>query len=363
MFSTGQPFSTAGSRRQKGTRTWTAAIATALCMASAGAGAGVTSSTTLAGGDRWDAAPRELTGPNGFGERSLAGGLRYNMQGGSYESFRNIFTWNVTPTVSQFQTAVEQAFRAWEAVDPVSGFGTSIRFVWDSTTAVKGVSTGHGLFSREGAEIDLFGATTAFGWNTGNSARQGETSVGVFSTFDMPNVKVTLTSGTANYAGTRAISGADIIMNSNPQAVWTLDRFRRVLTHEIGHALGLGDVDVGTVRFIDDNYNPANAAGTLNNNWAALVNPLNPAASPLSVYTNPSVGAAGVDLLMEHFNVGIAPGNPESSLIPLSNDEFSMRQFLYPELAPVPEPKTYALLFAGLATLVAGARLQRSRKA
>lgn len=363
MFSTGQRPIAAGFRRKTSTRTWTAAIATALCMASAGAGAGVTSSTTLAGGDRWDAAPRQLTGPNGFGERSLAGGLRYNMQGGSYESFRNIFTWNVTPTVSQFQTAVEQAFRAWEAVDPASGFGTSIRFVWDPATAVKGVSTGHGLFSREGAEIDLFGSTVAFGWNAGNAARQGETSVGVFSTFEMPNVKVTLTSGTTNYAGTSAISGADIIMNSNPQAVWTLDLFRRVLTHEIGHTLGLRDVDVGTVRFIDDNYSAADPSGTLNNNWAAQVNPLNPAASLLNVYTNPNVGAAGVNLLMEHNNLGISPGNPVTSLVPLSNDEFSMRQFLYPELAPVPEPKTYALLFAGLATLVAGARLQRSRKA
>ncbi|MCC7487422.1 MAG: hypothetical protein IT529_20810 [Burkholderiales bacterium] len=363
MFSTGQTSFAAGSRHRAKALTSTGVITAALCVVSAGAGAGVTSSTTLAGGDRWDAAPRELTGSNGFGERSLAGGLRYNMQGGSYESFRNLFTWNVTPTVSQFQTTVEQAFRAWESVDPASGFGTSIRFVWDPATQVKGISTGHGSFSREGAEIDLFGATTAFSWNAGSSGRQGETSVGVFSTFDMPNVRVTLTSGTTNYAGTRAISGADIILNSNPQAIWSLDLFRRVLTHEIGHALGLYDTDVGTVRFIDDNYSAANPAGTLNNSWAAQVNPLDPAASPLSVYTNPSVGTAGVNLLMEHFNLGISTGNPVTSLVPLTNDEFGVRQFLYPELAPVPEPRTYALVLAGLAAVLGSARLRKSAKA
>jgi hypothetical protein len=65
-----------------------------------------------------------------------------------------------------------------------------------------------------------------------------------------------LTSGTTNYPGF-AISGADITFNINPQAQYTLTSFRTILTHEIGHALGLADVDVtsgpaGT--FIDDNY-------------------------------------------------------------------------------------------------------------
>jgi hypothetical protein len=339
-----------------------AALATTLGLGSATAMAGVTSTGALTGGARWDAAYREKIGQNGFGERSLVGGLRYNMQGGSYEAFRNLFTWNTVPTVSAFQSTVEQAFRAWEAVDPVSGYGTSLRFVWDPATAVKGASTGHHF--REGAEIDLFGATSTFNWNVGNGTTQAESSVATFTTFDMSNLRVKLTSGTTNYAGSLAIAGADIVMNSNSQAVWTLDIFRRLLTHEIGNAIGLVDVDVGTVQFIDDNYNPANAAATLTNNWAHLVNPLNPANSAgLTIVTNPNVGAPGVDILMEHFNLGIGPTNPVTKLVPLSNDDFSMRQFLYPELVPVPvpEPHEYMLFAAGIGLVLSRVRARRAK--
>ena len=84
--------------------------------------------------------------------------------------------------------------------------------------------------------------------------------------------------------GSFAIAGADIILNSNAGAVYSLDLFRRLLTHEIGHALGLGDVegDISPARFIDDNYDgstSASALATLTNSWAMLVNPLNPGAS------------------------------------------------------------------------------------
>jgi len=88
-----------------------------------------------------------------------------------------------------------------------------------------------------GAEIDLFGAIDATLWNPGNTGTQGETF------FNVVSIPVTLTSGTVDYAGSRAISGADVVINSNPGAIYSLDFFRRLLTHEIGHAIGLGDVE------------------------------------------------------------------------------------------------------------------------
>jgi hypothetical protein len=171
---------------------------------------------------------------------------------------------------------------------------------------------------------------------------------------------VTLTSGTANYAGSRAISGADIILNDNPGAVYDLDLFRRVLTHEVGHAIGLRDVEGSidpTPLFIDDNYDrstSATALATLTNNWALKVNPFNPAASVgLSLYYvrfgDPGTTTAGVNILMESNGLGIATGNPVTNLTPLSNDDYSTRQFLYPV---VPEPATLGLIFVGIVPLV-----------
>ena len=70
----------------------------------------------LAGGYRWDAAPRTIND----NERSLDGGLRYSLQGGSFEAYRDLLHWpeSQVPSVEDFQLAVEQAFAAWTAVDP-----------------------------------------------------------------------------------------------------------------------------------------------------------------------------------------------------------------------------------------------------
>src|SRR5262245_23295476 len=73
---------------------------------------------------RWDAAERSVDEE----ERSLAGGLRYSLEGGSYEAFRDQLTWDVTPSAAEFQAAVEGAFAAWQAVDPITGLGTSLTF-------------------------------------------------------------------------------------------------------------------------------------------------------------------------------------------------------------------------------------------
>jgi hypothetical protein len=61
---------------------------------------------------------------------------------------------------------------------------------------------------------------------------------------------------------------------------------------------------------------------------------------------------------MESEGLGIAIGNPESNLVPLTNDDYGIRQFLYPSLTSVPEPLTLVLLGIGLA----GRHLSRRRK-
>lgn len=289
---------------------------------------------------RWDAAPRTFSG---F-ERSLDGGLRYAVSGGSLLAFRDQFSWSSVPSLVSFSAAVQQAFDAWATIDPVAGFRPALSFAYDSASTVEFVVGGGANF--RGAEIDLIATTDASAWNIGSSSTQGETWVSTDPS------KVRLTSGVVNYNHSSAITGADIYINSNPTAVYNLDLFRRLLTHEIGHALGLGDVEtsINPGKFIDDNFaGNATAATTLNNSWASLVNPLDPAHSVgLSVFNiGSATSVSGVNLLMESSGLGIAAGNPVTNLVPLTNDEYGTRQFLYPEISPVAEPSTWLQMVAG----------------
>lgn len=303
---------------------------------------------SLGGGFRWDAAPRTQGGR----ERSLDGGLRYSVQGGSMQAYRDLFTWDSLPTVGEFTTAVDQAFGAWSSIDPLTGLSTALTFVNDTAnTSVVGGGT-FGSFDFRGAEIDLFGA------NAGDSFNRG------YARFSATFADVTLTSGTANYGGSDgggAITGADVYINSNAGASYSLDGFRRLLTHELGHAIGLGDVeDFDSNGFIDDNYDGTSASSaesTLNNSWAGLVDPFDPSASVgLTQFTagivdngSPGLDSPGVNILMESEGLGIAAGNPVTSLVPLTNDDYGTRQFLYPSLsAAVPEPGSIFLLSIGM---------------
>ena len=258
------------------------------------------------------------------------------MQGGSLTTYRDLFSWDISPTLEAFGITIRQAFNAWQSVDPVTGLTTSLNFVDDSATT-QVIGNGFGTVNINGAEIDLLAS------NAGDSITRAT------SYFNASGHEVTLTSGTTNYSNSGAIIGADININNNQGAIYSLDFFGRLLTHEIGHALGLGDVEFyGSNGFIDDNYDANDPLGTLTNSWGLLVDPLNPAASVGLKKFTPSISAIktpGVNLLMESQGLGIAAGNPVTNKVPLTNDEYGMRQFLYPTLyaAKVPEPSSLAI--------------------
>ncbi len=72
--------------------------------------------------------------------------------------------------------------------------------------------------------------------------------------------------------------------------------------------------------FIDDNFDGTSSEttlATLTNSWALLIDPFDPASSPISVFTVPNddrgIDTLGVDLLMESNTAGIDPNNPNAS--------------------------------------------------
>ena len=284
---------------------------------------------------RWNAAPHSVDGV----ERSLDGGLRYSIEGGSYAAFRDEFEWqDPAPSSVELQLAVEQAFASWVAIDPESGLGTDLYFVPDfATPAVLEPSPPGTLTLNPGAEIDIFGESIS---SSGLARIWG----------DPHSDSVTLTSGVQDYpAGVS--SGADILMNtsgSSTDTPWTLDLWSKVLSHEIGHALGLADVDIPSdvpngfqSFYYDDNYDGADdatALATLTNSFATLIDPFDPDNSPALMQYEPcndsecnslpGFDSPGVHLLLET--------SGQMQVLGPRNDEFAGRQFLYPYVPPQP---------------------------
>lgn len=311
---------------------------------------------------RWDASPRYVQGV----ERSLDGGLRYSIETGTYAGLRDQFVWVPgPPSVVDFKRAIRRAFEHWTVVDPATGLPAGFYFVEDLSTPVfddlaATTSSGSVIGLNAGAEIDLFAETPHPGGSFGASAV-------IF--LDLVGWTVDLPSGVCDYPAL-PISGADIRIN--PAFSWSLAGFEVLLTHEIGHALGLSDLEGpsgigGGSGFFDDNFDPSTsltAAETLNNSFALLVDPYDPDDSPLletseDMNMDPGLDSPGVNLLMETEGIFNLLGQPPF----LQNDEFAARQFLYPVAVPEPTFPTMLLMGVGALCGAAGRCGRRSMRA
>jgi len=312
---------------------------------------------------RWDAAPRTVGGE----ERSLDGGLRYSIGGGSYEAFRDRMRWIPSPpSAEEVRETIRRAFDHWTREDPATGLPAGFHFVEDlETEAVDdpggALHPGDFFGLNRGAEIDLLVETPHAGPEYGAS---------VLLALDPGSRELTLRSGTTGYPGL-AIAGVDIRIN--PRFAWNLAGFELLLTHEIGHALGLTDVDSRASSggegspFLDDDYDPSSsesARATLTNSFADRVDPLDPDASDLKSWhgtlkTDPGLDTPGVELLMESEGIldlldTLRAGEPI-----LQADEFAGRQLLYPVVpSPASLDRRLIFLLSGLAGLGAGMALR-----
>ena len=130
---------------------------------------------------------------------------------------------------------------------------------------------------------------------------------------------------------------------------------QKTLHLDLNQALDLRSVELA---FIDDDFDGrtnASALATLTNSWAGLVDPYDPSASPLALYDVrdgvPGLDTRGVDILMESF----VPNALLGLDVPLRNDDYGGRQFLYPFV--IPEPATALLVALGAIALA----LRRSK--
>jgi hypothetical protein len=339
------------------------ALRLALCLAAASPGDAFRLIGENGSWARWDAAVRTVDGV----ERSLDGGLRYSIETGSYAGLRDQFSWVPSPPSEQdFAAAIERAFDHWEVIDARTGLPAAFYFVEDlATPAVDDPGNPRSpngyVGLNAGAEIDIFAATPHAG--SGFAAS-------VIFFVDAAADDLQLTSGATNYPGL-AITGADIRIN--PLYTWSLSGFEILLTHEIGHALGLADLEVnpdsGSVSgFIDDDFDPTTsqtAFATLTDHFAFLVNRDDPDASPLqsfngSLNADPGLQTSGVEILMESEGIFDLLGASQK----LQPDDVAGRQFLYPaEPVDVPEPGLSTGLALGAIALAMARRHARPQRA
>lgn len=311
-----------------------------------GANIGPNNSALLDKAARWDSKARSFGTVN---NRSLVGGLGYNFEGGNLTTFMQQFTFEAGVDQSDFNAAVAASFNAWSSRDSFVTFTkASDPVVWDFD-----INDGN---QAQGNEIDFFGVGTDPGIAT-PEASLGALGVTMIWGADKP---VRLTNGyspdgTGLFPST-SIFASDIAINYKyitplgDLVPWKIEHWQATLTHELGHALGLGDVDNPLLHFFDDDVADPLLHNGLVVNDQMTINEAGDVRYLLSDWGQPCTeakfGPACAGILMRSEFTG---------LLALAPDDVAGLHFLY----PVPEPESYAMMLAGLGLLALVARRRK----
>lgn len=301
--------------------------------------------TGKSNGGTMDKAPRWDSVNPVFGvgkNRSLVGGLEYNFEDGTLTKFFDKFSFVAGVTQGAFSNAVTASFNAWSFRDSFVSFtktdtATVLDFKPESNDSLGGNQI-------EGNEIDFF-------------ARDLPTFRGLTSIWGVDE-KIRLTNDFYQppdglFPSTQIYS-ADVVIDINDNgAGWTLADWQATFTHELGHALGLGDAEDAHF-FDDDVFDPFLPNNGLVVNDAMTINQAGDVRYLLSDWGQPcKKGAADAQC------AGILMRSEPTGLLALAPDDVAGLHFLY----PVPEPETYAMLLAGLGLLSFVARRRKQNEA
>ncbi|NEQ11372.1 MAG: PEP-CTERM sorting domain-containing protein [Moorea sp. SIO4E2] len=252
---------------------------------------------------RWDSVNRiDGVGTN----RSLVNGLEYNFQGGSIENFFNFFTFEPFTTLTQFTKAINSGFAQWANNSSVSFTKVDIPVV--NTEGISGNRI-------QGTEIDILAGLPVGSVDFGGVTR-------IWGVDQKTRLTNGFSSDNSGLFPSSRIYAVDLFMNNN--ITWKLSDWQATFTHELGHALGLGDVELA-FSFFDNNktindFLPINQNGDVRENLIDL-------------------GDLTIDATS-----GILMRSRFTGLTELQNDDIGGIQFLYP--TNVPEPGTLVGLLA-----------------